>query len=242
MKGLSFALGESIVYSDRLDIGYLMPLMFFKVYDNIVNNSNIRTGSNGQLFFQVSSRNQIPKTHVYGTLFIDEIRLSTLFNKTNSRNQLGFTIGATTTDLLVPYLSVGLEYTRVNPFVYKNLLPAQDYSSFNYALGDWMGNNFDRLSYTLKYTPFPRLKCLIRYQTSRKGASGTLEQQYFQQPQPAFLFNRVNGREEFLVRVSYDWINNLSLLGYINNISTKNSQSGITTRDNTLHFGFSYGL
>jgi hypothetical protein len=241
-KGLSFALGESIVYSDRLDIGYLMPLMFFKVYDNIVNNSNIRTGSNGQLFFQVSSRNQLAKTHLYGTLFIDEIRLSSLFDKTNSRNQLGITTGGTTTDLIIPYLTFGLEYTRVNPFVYKNLIPAQDYSSFNYSLGDWMGNNFDRLSYTLKYTPFPRLNCLARFQTSRKGGAGTTEQQYFQQPQPSFLFNRVNSQEELLLKVSFEWINNLSLMGYMSNLTTKYSQTGISVKNNTLQIGFSYGL
>ena len=241
-KGLSFALGESIVYSDRLDIGYLMPLMFFKVYDNIVNNSNINTGSNGQLFFQVSSRNQLRKTHLYGTLFIDEIRFSSLFNKTNSRNQLGFTLGGNTTDLLIPYLTVGLEYTRVNPFVYKNLIPAQDYTSFNYALGDWMGNNFDRLSYTIKYTPLPRLKCLACYQTSRKGGAGTLAQQYFQQPQPAFLFNRLNGQEEVLLKISYEWINNLTLMGFYNGLTTKYSQTGMTVKNNTLQIGFTYGL
>ena len=133
MKGLDFAVGESIVYSDRLDIGYLIPVMFFKVYDNIVNNSNIHTGSNGQLFFQVSSRNQLAKTHLYGTLFIDEIRLSSVFDRVKSRNQLGFTLGGSTTDVLLPYLTLGLEYTRVNPFVYKNLLPAQDYSCLLYT-------------------------------------------------------------------------------------------------------------
>ncbi len=242
MKGLDLSAGESIVYSDHLDVGYLLPVMFFKIYDNIVNRSNIHAGSNGQLFFQASSRNQLPKTHLYGTVFIDEIRVATIFDKNKSRNQLGFTIGGSITDVLVPRLILGLEYTRVNPFVYKNLIPAQDYTSFNYALGDWMGNNFDRLIYSVKYTPVAKLKCMLRYQSARKGTPGTLEQQYFQQPQPAFLSVLQNTQQELFLRVSYEWINNLNLVGYYTGLSTNNSLTGQKTSTTTFSIGFNYGL
>lgn len=242
MKGLDFALGESIVYSDRLDVGYLFPLMFFKIYDNIVNKGNIHTGSNGQLFFQVSSRNQIPKTHLYSTLFIDEIRISTIFDKNKSRNQLGFTLGGSVTDAFIPYLTLGIEYTRVNPFVYRNLIPAQNYTSYDYSLGDWMGNNFDRLTYTAKYTPFPRFKCLLSYQTSRKGGAGTVDQQYFQQPQPVFLFDLQNKKQEFLARFSYELINNLNLNAFYSSLSLDNRITLQKTTNTTFSFGFSYGL
>lgn len=242
MKGLDFAAGESIVYSDRLDIGYLFPLMFFKIYDNIVNNSNIRTGSNGQLFLQLSSRNQLPKTHLYSTVFIDEIRVYTLFDKKKSRNQLGYTIGASVTDALIPYLTLGLEYTRVNPFVYRNLIPAQDYTSHNYYLGDWMGNNFDRLTYTLQYTPFPRFKCLFNYQTIRKGGAGTLAQQYFQQPQPAFLFDLQTKQQSVYARFSYELINNLQLTAWYQSVTTKNQVSLSKTTNTSFSMGFNYGL
>lgn len=242
MKGLAFSLGESIVYSDRMDVGYLFPLMFFKVYDNIVNNSNIRTGSNGQLFLQLSSRNQLRKTHLYSTLFIDEIRVGSLFDRNKSRNQLGYTLGATVTDLLLPYLTVGIEYTRVNPFVYRNLQPAQNYSSYNYSLGDWMGNNFDRLTYTVRYTPFPRFKCLFSYQTSRKGAAGTVGQQYFQQPQPPFLFNLQNKQQEFLARFSYELINNLHLNAFYSSLNFDDRITLQKTTRTTFSMGFTYDL
>lgn len=242
MKGLDFAAGESIVYSDRLDVGYLFPLMFFKIYDNIVNNSNIHAGSNGQIFFQVSSRNQVPKTHLYTTVFIDEIRVSTIFDKTKSRNQLGFTLGGSVTDVLVPYLTLGLEYTRVNPFVYRNLIPAQNYTSYNYSLGDWMGNNFDRLTYTARYTPFPRFKCLLSYQTGRKGGAGTVEQQYFQQPQPSFLFDIQNKQKEFLARFSYELINNLNLNAFYSSLILDNQVTSQRTTQKTFSIGFTYGL
>lgn len=242
MKGLDFSAGESIVYSDQLDVGYLFPLMFFKIYDNIQNNSNINAGSNGQLFFQLSSRNQLPKTHLYGTVFIDEIRVGTIFDRAKSRNQLGFTLGGSVTDVGLPYLTLGLEYTRVNPFVYRNLLPAQDYTSYNYFLGDWMGNNFDRLTWSLKYTPFPRLKCQLNYQTSRKGGEGTIAQQYFQQPQPAFLFDLQNRQQQFTARFYYELINNLNLSAYVNSLTTDDKIALKKTTINEFSLGFSYGL
>ena len=241
-KKVSFTAGESIVYSDKLDVGYLIPVNFFKVYDNIVNNGNILAGSNGQLFFQLSSRNQIPKTHVYTSLFIDEIRTSTMFDKNKSRNQLGYTMGASVTDLLLPYLTLSLEYTRVNPFVYKNLIPAQEYSSYGYSLGDWMGNNFDRVFASLRYTPMPRLKCMVSYQSVRKGGAGTVEQQYFQQPQPAFLFNPLFNRKEIQFRCSYELINNLQLVGHYTQIRQQTLPSNSWTTTHMASVGFSFGL
>jgi hypothetical protein len=242
MKGLYLSAGESIVYSDRLDFGYLFPLMFFKIYDNITNNSNIHAGSNGQLFFQVSSRNQLRNTHLYATMFIDEIRVGSIFDKTKSRNQLGYTIGASVTDVPIPYMTLGLEYTHVNPFVYRNLVPAQNYTSHDYYLGDWMGNNFDRLTYSLKYTPLPRLKCQVSYQTSRKGGPGTINQQYFQQPQPDFLFDLQMKQQELYTRFSYELINNLTLNAFYSSLTQDNRVSLQKTTIQTMSVGFTYGL
>jgi hypothetical protein len=242
VKGLDIAVGESIVYSDRLEAGYLFPLMFFKVYDNIANNSNIRAGSNGQLFLQVSSRNHLPKTHFYGSLFIDEIRIATILDRSKSRNQVGGTVGASITDVFTPYLTLGLEYTRVYPFVYQNLIPGQNYTSYNYFLGDWMGNNFDRLIYSVKYTPVPRLKCVLRYQTIRKGGMGSIESQYFQQPQPAFLFNYQNKQREIYTQFSYEWLNNLTLNAFYSSVSDQNQVNLQKRQTATYSIGFTYGL
>jgi hypothetical protein len=159
---------------------------------------------------------------LYTSVFVDEIRIATIFDRSKSRNQLGFTIGGSVTDAFILYLTAGIEYTRMNPFVYRNLFPAQNYSSYDYNLGDWMGNNFDRLIYTLKYTPVARLKCLLRYQASRKGGAGTIEEQYFQQPQPAFLFNPQWKQQEFLTQFSYELINDLTLTGFYSSLSENN--------------------
>jgi hypothetical protein len=240
-KGLDIAVGESIVYSDKLDVGFLIPVNFFKVYDNNRSNYNINAGSNGQLFLQISSRNHIKNTHLYGSLFIDEIKVSKMFNDSLSRNQLGYTLGGSVTDLLIPYLTFGAEYTRVNPFVYSNLIPAQYYTQYNLPLGDWMGNNFDRQLFFLKYTPIPKLKAYLRFQKIRKGGPGTITQQYLAQPQPPFLFDYQKKRTDIFFQINYELINNFYLTGSYQQLD-QTLASGIKSSSNTMQIGISYGL
>jgi len=242
LKGLSLTIGESMVYSDRLNIAYLIPIMFFKAFDQYESKYNVPTGSNGQFFFQASSRNHIPKTHLYSTLFIDEIRTSTIFNRQKSRNQLGYNIGASVTDIVVPYLTLGSEYTRINPFAYQNLIPAQTYSSQGYSLGDWMGNNADRFLVFVKYTPLPRLKTELQLQKIRKGGPGRVEDQYFAEPQPSFLFDMQKDFTESQFKVSYEWINNLHLQGIYTRIKERNIPAATNRSISRFDFSINFGL
>ena len=241
MKGLNIAIGESIIYSDKMDPGFLIPINLFKFYDNNRSNYLIEAGSNGQYFLSASSKNQIKNTHLYSTLFIDEIKVNAIFNKTESRNQLGFNIGGSITDVFIPYLSLGAEYTRVNPFVYSNLIPAQTYTSYNYSLGDWMKNNFDRAIIFAKYTPIAKLKLIARYQKIRKGGTGTIYQQYAVQPQPSFLFDYIKTRTDIFLQARYEYINNIYLNGSLTLMQTKLA-NGNVIKDNTYQFGISVGL
>jgi len=232
IKGLSMAIGESIIYSDKMDPGFLIPVNLFKFYDNNRSNYLIEAGSNGQYFFSINSRNQIKNTHLYGTLFIDEIKVSALFNQKEKRNQLGYTLGATITDVLMPYLTIGAEYTRVNPFVYKNLIPAQTYTSYGFNLGDWMGNNFDRTILYARYNPLPKLQLYGRIQKIRKGGNGSIYEQYVMQPQPVFLNNLQYKRTDWLLQIRYEWINNLYINGALQKFQNKN----------IYQLGISFGL
>ena len=215
MKGLSVHLGESIVYTDQLEPAYLMPLTFFKAYDNNKYNDKITTGANGQFFMGISSRNQIPKTHLYAQLFIDEIRVSNIFNSTKSRNQIAYQIGASVTDIGLPYLTLTAELNKVYPFVYRNFLPAQNYSNSNYPLGDWMGSNADRIELIANYHPKPRLNLRAYYRVMAKGGAGSIEQQYFLTPSPIYGFNPQYKTNKFSFESSYELYSNVNILfGY----------------------------
>lgn len=239
-KGLFFSIGESIIYSDKLDPGFLLPVNLLKFYDNNRSNYQIEAGSNGQYFFGFNSRNQIKNTQLYGTLFIDEIKVSAILDKKNRRNQLGFNLGFNKTDLVIPYLTIGGEYVRVNPFVYSNLIPAQTYKNYDTYLGDWMGNNFDRTMFYLKYTPIAKLKFYTRIQKIRKGDQGTIFEQYEKQPQPAFLNNYIKTRNDLFIQLRYEWINNLYLNASYELIENQFKNNSI--RDYTIQAGISFGL
>jgi hypothetical protein len=59
--GLNISIGESIVYSDQLEILYLIPIMFFRLADHYLSNQDNRAGSNAQFFAAISSRDHIKK-------------------------------------------------------------------------------------------------------------------------------------------------------------------------------------
>lgn len=233
MKGLNFSMGESVIYNDNLNIGFLIPVMFFKAVDNRNSAGSISKGSNGQFFFQASSRNQLRNTHLYATLFIDEIKVSAVFDKQKQRNQLGYTVGGSLTDIGgIRYLTAGVEYTRIRPFVYRNFLTAQNYTHDGYLLGDWMGNNADRTVGFVKYTPLPKLKLQLRYSYMRKGGPGTLVQQYADPTQPPFLFDLQQRSDELLFNASYEYLHRLCFNGYYRRFDKHES----------IFIGMTYGL
>lgn len=243
VKGLALSIGESIIYSDKLNVGYLLPVMYFKAYDQASSRYKINSGSNSQFFFQASSRNHIKGTHFYTTLFIDEIRMSEAFNRLKSRNQIGFNIGASVTDLLIPYLTTGIEYTRINPYVYQNLIPAQRYTHQNYLIGDWIGQNADRLTAWIKYNPLARLTTKIRLDYIRKGQDGNLEDQYYAEPQRGFLSSNVEIQKQLQIDAGYELLNNLNIR------ASYFKQAGIIRQalqpravPQEFRFGISYGF
>ena len=227
MKGLSINVGESIVYTDHLEPAYLVPISFFKAYDNSKFGDKITTGANGQFFAGVSSRNQIPKTHLYAQAFIDEIRAGSIFNETKSRNQFAYQLGASVTDVYFPTLTLSTEYARINPFVYRNFIPAQNYTHSSYPLGDWMGSNADRIYLSAQYKPMPTISVKTFYMHMAKGGQGSVEQQYFGQPQLKFGYDPIYKITQIGLEAYYELFNNLQLrLSHIRTAQWLNLQKG----------------
>ncbi len=210
MKGLVVNAGESIVYTDKLELPYLIPISFFKAFDNSKFGDNISSGANGQIFMGFSSRNQLPKTHLYGQVFIDEIRVGSIFNESKSRNQWAYQLGASITDVYFPSLTLSAEYTRINPFVYRNFIPAQNYLSANYSLGDWMGANADRLYIGASYKPNVKTGIKAYYVNQFKGGQRSVEYQYFAEPQPSFGIDPLYKNSQMGLEAYYQLYNNVS--------------------------------
>ncbi len=243
-KGLDVSLGESIIYSDKLEISYLIPIMFFRLADHYLSQGGNNAGSNSQFFLGVSSRNQIKNTHLYGTLFIDELSLEGLFNPAKQRNQFGFTLGGSITDLPIDNLTLTAEYTKIFPFVYSHYIPTQTYQSSGYLLGHWMGYNSDLIYGALNYRFIRGLQATLWGQYIRKGSQGIVDQQYTQ-PQPPFLFGLRKNYTYLGFDLKYEIIHDLFARIQYQTTKTSSEQSDKSYKDsrmNEFYFSLYYGM
>lgn len=209
IKGLNISLGESIVYADKFEPSYLFPLMFFRVNDHHLSRQINEAGSNSQFFFSVSSRNHLKNSHLYGSLFIDELTISNIFDKEKQRNQFGFSIGASVTDLPIENLTLKIEYTKIYPFVYEHYIQTTTYQHASYNLGHWMGSNGDLIYGSINYRFLRGLQATIWAQYIRKGDRGNAFLQYQTQPQPPFLFGLRKNYTYFGGSVNYELLHEL---------------------------------
>ena len=239
-RGLDVSIGESIIYSDRLEIAYLMPIMFFRLADHYLSDRNNNAGGNAQLFFSASARNVIPNTHLYGTLLIDDISLSDVFNDARQVNHLGGTIGAMVSNLPFPNLTLRGEYSRINPFVYKHFIPTLLYNSSSYPLGHWIGNNGDVLYGSVNYRLLRGLQANLWGQYIRKGGEGEVADQYTI-PHKPFLFAPRTNYIQWGMEVKYEITHELFARGRFQFNRVSEAQTGGDFRD-TDRRGFSVAL
>jgi len=243
-NGLDISLGESIIYSNKLELSYMIPIMFFRLAQHYLSQRNDGAGGNSQFFLGVSSRDQIKNTHLYGTLFIDEITLEGLFNSQTQRNQIGFTLGGSITDLPIDNLTLTAEYTKIYPYVYSNYIQDQLYTSSDYFLGHWMGNNADLLYGAINYRIKRGLQATLWGQYVRKGAAETVTQD-FVQPQPPFLFGLRTNYSYFGAEIKYEIIHELFARIQIQTTKISTQQTNLSFSDhrlNELYVGMYYGI
>jgi hypothetical protein len=244
LKGLDVSLGESIVYSDELEILYLIPVMFFRLADHYLSRQHNSAGNNAQFFASVSSRGHLKNTHLYGTLFIDEITLNGLFDSYSQRNQIGFTLGSSVTDLPINNLTAKLEYSKIYPYAYNHFIQTTTYESASYVLGHWMGNNADQVYASLKYRFLRGLEAKVWARYIRQGEKGDPDGQY-EQPQPPFLFGLRTNHTYFGASVKFEFIHELFVRARYQLTKTSTQQGNLSFIDeniNEFHFAVYYGL
>jgi hypothetical protein len=258
LKGLDISLGESVIYSNKLEIIYLMPFMFYYYADDFLSNRHNQPGdANSQIFLSVSSKNHLKNTHLYGTFFIDELTLSGIsgtlfvdgqtirdaFGDRESRTQLGYTVGLSATDLPLDNLTLTTEYTRINPFVYGHHDPAQTYTNSSYLMGHWMGQNSDLFYLELNYRFLRGLQATVWGEYIRKGSSDYSEQ--YGKHQPQFLFGLKNYYKYFGLNIKYELIHDLNFEAIFRSNAISSEQKSGSFQDNHINefsFLLYYGL
>ncbi len=246
VTGVSVSLGESVIYSDKLEPLFLFPLMFFRAADHYLSNGlgGNNSGANSQFFLGLSSRNNIPNTHLYGTFFIDEVTIGDIFNPKKQRTQYAFQLGASVTDLPIDNLTFTTEFTKIYPFVYRHYIPTQTYENHGFLLGDWMGHNSDRIYGALNYRFIRGLQATIWGEYIRKGGDGVVDDQYIV-PQPPFLFGLRKYYTRWGVTAKYEIIHDLFVRLRYNNFLTSEEQTDGSFTDSKVdefYFAVYYGM
>ena len=260
IKGLDFSIGESVVYADRLEPIYLIPAMFYFLADDFLSNrpDRFKKGdANSQLFLSVSSRDHINNTHLYGTIFIDELTLAgltgvlftnnhtkgSLFDSPRNRTQYAATLGASVADIPVTNLTLTVEYTRINPFVYQHHDPAQTYTNANYLLGNAIGPNADLIYFNLNYRFFRGLQIDVWEEFIRKGSDSDSLQ--YANIQPPFLYGLNNHYQYFGINVKYEPMHEVHITAGFNSnvVSLQEDDYSFSDRGtNVFSFSIYYGL
>ena len=245
VSGLDVSIGESIIYDEEIEFLYLVPIMFFRLADYLISEQSNDAGGNAQFFLGVSSKGQIKNTHLYGTLFIDEISLNGLFDPETQRYQLGFTLGGSITDLPFENITAKIEYTKVYPSLYEHYIQTSDYKSSDYILGHWMGQNGDLIYASLNYRILRGLQATVWGQYIRKGDDVNIQQQYNAKPQPPFLFGLRKNYGYLGAEIKYEYTHELFAKLNFQTTNSSIQQEDLSFIDTTLnefYFSVYYGL
>jgi hypothetical protein len=201
--GVDIAVGESEVYGGRNpDLLYLIPDMFYFAAEHYTADED-----NKQIFGSLDI-NALKNYNFYMALFLDEFSVSDFTSPDRQRNQLGFTLGARSYDLIYPNTDILVEYTRINPWVYNHKFPDATYQSHLYDLGHWIGQNADNLYLEANYRPFRNLRLGVQFESMRKGAMDSTKFQY-QLPTPTFLYAPMIKTQSFGLTARYEPVRDL---------------------------------
>ncbi|MCK4357420.1 MAG: hypothetical protein KAW92_01510 [Candidatus Cloacimonetes bacterium] len=204
LKNLKLGFSEMLYYGERdPELVYFIPIMLFWSAQHYTNDQdNLQAGIDIEW---------IPTRFckLYGSIMIDEIKLSKMFDKEESRNQLGYQVGSYFVEPFLPGLDFRIEYTHLNPWTYTHKFPINEATSDGYVMGYWTGQNADNLYLGVDYQLNYKLKISLDYSRYRKGAQDSIYYQYHTPPSEKFLFGHQYTKNTFGVSLEYEIMNNL---------------------------------
>lgn len=168
-KSTFISLGNSIIYADMgVHPAYLIPIAMYKSIDHTLNAASNRAGQNAQLFFDISTR-RIRKTHLYATVFIDEIATTRMFDPELQSNYISLKTGFRISNFPADNIHLTGEYIRTNPLVYQHFTPSTSFESNSYNLGHFLRDNAEQSYLSVIYEPFRRFRSEVSFNYARKG-------------------------------------------------------------------------
>lgn len=162
LKGLYLNVGNSMIYSQSFNAGYMIPFIFYKSLDHTYNSLG-----NAAMFFDVSIRS-LKKVHFYFTGYLDELSIGRMFNKQTHSNFWSGKAGVRVNNV-IPNTVVTAEYTRTNPITYKHYNPETTFENTGYNFGHYLRDNAQDIYLSITYKPLPRLHVSAFFNQANKG-------------------------------------------------------------------------
>ena len=218
-KKLNVSIGNSIIYSDmNVNPAYLIPVMFYKSIDHTLNQDI--DNQNSQMFFDISSRN-IKNVHLYGTFYIDELKVDRITDP-DTYNFYSTKVGVKTTNLLVQNLSVTIEYSMAMPINYQHRVPTLTYESNYYNMGYYLRDNSQEIYVSLGYKPIRGLHLNASYTLAQHGPDYKYIIGVDEKVDSHPFMEEVKWQNQTLsFKASYEFINNAYLFFEIMNMYTQ---------------------
>lgn len=224
---LSLLFSSSAIWGKRFEIAYLTPLLMpfmTQEFNGDFDNVSITAG------FAL----RLPKVgKVYGSLFLDETSgssIEAIFKY--PRNMYAYQGGIQTPISFLPFGTLTLQYTKINPFVYTHYIEdnypsssipvSLSYTNEGQNLGYFLPPNSDEIMLKVETFPKPNLLTTFKYQLVRHGTNdasidndsdGIPDGQIYGDIYIPYDYTQIYPFKDFLNDGIYDWSNIVSLKG-----------------------------
>lgn len=165
-RHLQLGLGETIIYGNRnMDISYLNPFNFYKSAEHANKDRD-----NSMLFFDFKN-NSFKGLTLFGTILIDDVDFSK-FGTNWYGNKFIYDFGISYEPLSQYFpLTIGIQYLRIDPYVYAHRFSKNNYTSMNIGVGPDIQPNSESYFFDIKYKPHYRVELNLSYQIISHGGN-----------------------------------------------------------------------
>lgn len=167
-KSVRLGLWESVIVSEQpFSFTYLNPVSFLTSAD--LSSGDESTTNNNSMIGIEAELTPANGLSFQASMLIDDLTFETLFsNDSLNENKYGWQIGGIWTG--VPGLSLSVEYTHLDPFVYSHRSNKSTFTNRGYSLGHALPPNSDELAVQLRLAPTPFIHTSVTYRQQRSGA------------------------------------------------------------------------
>lgn len=215
-KYLHLDFGSSVIWPKRFELGYMFPLLNYVIYQN-----NIGDYDNHALFGDIKLRKP-GLGSIWASLYLDEINGLNNNPFTSSRAMFAAQFGTKVAIPRLPFATLSLRYTKVEPYCYThhsiNYTPwysnyvSENYTNNGECLGYYLPPNSDEFFVRFETRPKPNLRTSLQYQFIRHGADYGSQQvpgsSLYSELSP---YNRNDLEKYFLRDGAYEWMHIVSV-------------------------------